>query len=81
MKFLSFVFALLCAGAAFAKADAGLFNHAVRESIKQEIKKDGEIYRKKVSRAPASVEKSYQKQEEMPDKIEKQHKQLGRPSW
>ncbi len=81
MKFLSFVFALLCAGAAFAKTDAGLFNQAVRESIKQEIKKDGEIYRKEASRAPASVEKTYQKQEDMPDKLEKQHKQIGQPRW
>lgn len=80
MKFLSFIFALFCAGAAFAKMDAGLFNQAVRESIKQEIKKDGEVY-KKSGRSPASVEKNYQKQEELPDKIEKHHKQIGRPSW
>lgn len=80
MKFLSFVFALFCAGAAFAKMDAGHFNHAVRESIKQEIKKDGEVY-KKTSRSPASVEETYQIEEKIPDKIEKQHKQIGRPSW
>ncbi len=80
MKFLSFVFALFCAGAAFAKSDAGLFNQAVRESIKQEIKKDGEVF-KKQSRSPASVEPTYQKQEDIPDKLEKQHKQIGQPRW
>ena len=85
MKLLSFMFALFCAGAAFAKADPGFFNQAVRESIKQEMKKDGEAYKKEANRAPASVSPSesekVQSEQKSLDKVEKHYKQLGRPSW
>ncbi|MBY0517128.1 MAG: hypothetical protein K2P81_09480 [Bacteriovoracaceae bacterium] len=84
MKFMSFLFALFCAGAALAKSDAGLFNAAIREGIKQEIKKDG-VSLKQTGRFPASVEATetevIQNEQKSIDKVEKQHKQLGLPSW
>lgn len=85
MKFMSFMFALFCATAALAKSDAGLFNQAIREGIKQEIKKDGVVYKGSASRAPASVEPSkadvIQDEQKSLDKVEKQYKQLGSPNW
>lgn len=85
MKLLSCFLALFCATAALAKQDAGLFNQAVRESIKIETKKDGVIYRPEASRAPASVTPSqtelYQKEKQNLDKVEKNYKQLGSPTW
>jgi len=85
MKFMSFMFALFCATAALAKSDAGLFNQAIREGIKQEDKKDGVMYKGSAGRAPASVEPSkadvIQNEQKSLDKVEKHYKQLGRPSW
>lgn len=86
MKFMSFMFALFCATAALAKSDAGLFNQAIREGIKQEVKKDGVVYKGNTpGRAPASVEPSksevIQNEHKSLDKVEKQYKQLGSPKW
>lgn len=79
------MFALFCATAALAKTDAGLFNQAIREGIKQEVKKDGVVYKGTASRAPASVEPTQteviQNEQKSLDKVEKHYKQLGRPSW
>ncbi len=85
MKVLSFFMALFCATAALAKQDAGLFNQAVRESIQEDMKKDGESYRPHAGRAPASVGPvqvdTYHTEHKNLDKVEKNYKQLGRPSW
>lgn len=85
MKFMSFMFALFCATAALAKSDAGLFNQAIREGIKQETKKDGVIYRNSIGRGPASMDTTQsemiQDEQKSLDKVEKQYKQLGSPSW
>jgi ABC-type sugar transport system substrate-binding protein len=85
MKFMSLMFALLCATAALAKSDAGLFNQAIREGIKQEAKKDGVVYKVAPGRAPASVEATktevIQNEHKSLDKVEKQYKQLGSPKW
>ena len=85
MKFMSFMFALFCATAALAKSDAGLFNQAIREGIKQETKKDGVVYKVVPGRAPASVEASQidviQNDQKSLNKVEKQYKQLGSPTW
>ena len=83
MKFWSFMLALFCAGAALAKSDSGKFNQAIMESVKSEMRKDGEVYRKD-GRAPASVETNQEKlQDEQKniDKMERQFKQVGHPSW
>ncbi len=85
MKFMSFMFALFCATAALAKSDEGLFNQAIREGIKSEMKKDGVVYKVVPGRAPASVEASQtdviQNEQKSLDKVEKQYKQLGSPKW
>lgn len=82
MKFMSFMFALFCATAALAKSDAGLFNQAIREGIKQEVKKDGVIYKgTSTNRAPASVNVVEEPKKYPADKIEKQYKQLGHSDW
>ena len=84
MRFLSFLFALGCVTAAFAKPDAGMFNKVMLEGMDSEIKKDSDSF-KKPSRGPASVGPS--KQEVILDhkksinKTEKRDKQLGQPSW
>jgi hypothetical protein len=84
MKFMSFMFALFCAGAALAKTDAGLFNAAIREGIKQEIKKDGVLI-KQNGRYPASVgptkSEMLESEEKSIDKVEKRMDQLGHPNW
>jgi hypothetical protein len=82
MKFMSFMFALFCATAALAKTDAGLFNQAIREGIKQEVKKDGVIYKSPTAgRSPASVPATDDPKSYPANKIEKQHKQLGHSDW
>ncbi len=84
MKIISFIFALACATAAYAKTDAGEFNRAILEGIKADSKTDAESF-KKPSRAPASVEVSpiqkIENQKKSVDKIEKNHKQVGQPQW
>ncbi len=84
MKIISFIFALACATAAYAKTDAGSFNRALLEDMKSETKADSESF-KKPSRGPASVEASpiekIENQKKSLDKIEKNHKQVGQPQW
>lgn len=84
MKIISFIFALACATAAYAKTDAGDFNRALIEGIKAETRSDSDSF-KKPSRAPASVEASpiekIENQIHSVDKIEKNYKQVGQPQW
>jgi hypothetical protein len=84
MKIISFIFALVCATAAYAKTDAGDFNRAILEGIKAETKSDGDSFRVQ-SRAPASVEVSaiekIENQKKSVDKMEKNYKQVGQPQW
>lgn len=84
MKLISFAFALFCAVAALAKTDATLFSQTVREDIKQDLNKNQETYRVN-GRSPASVGPSpvevIQQEQKSLDKVEKQLKQVGRPTW
>jgi hypothetical protein len=84
MKILSFFFALICVTAALARPTAGQFNDAMREGMQKEIKKDADQY-KKPGRAPARVEpmkpEVLLEEKKAIDKLEKQHKQLGNPTW
>jgi len=84
MKFISFIFAIACATAAYAKKDVGDFNKALIEDVKAEVKYDSESF-KKPSRSPASVGPSavekIDNQTKSVDKIEKNYKQVGHPQW
>ena len=84
MKIMSFVFALLCVGVAWAKPDAGLFSKAIREGI-QEDSKASNVSVQGPGRAPASIEPTQaeyiQQEQKSLNKVEKQYKQLGSPSW
>jgi hypothetical protein len=84
MKIISFIFALACATAAYAKTDVGDFNRAILEGIKAETKSDSDSFRVQ-SRAPASVEASpidrIENQKKSLDKMEKNYKQVGQPQW
>jgi|688.fasta_scaffold1369333_1 hypothetical protein len=84
MKILSFFFAILCATAALARPSIDQFNEAMRDGMHEEIKKDSDLY-KQPSRAPASVKMMKPEvlieEKKAIDKLEKQHKQLGKPSW
>lgn len=84
MKIMSFIFALACTTAAYAKTDAGDFNKALLEGVQAEVKSDSESF-KRPTRSPASVGPSLvekiEDQKKSVNKIEKNHKQLGQPNW
>ncbi len=84
MKILIISSVLLAASVALARPTAPQFNEALRESLKEDVRNDREIYRAP-SRGPASVGPSMHEklrhQKKATDKIEKQHKQLGTQEW
>ncbi len=57
------------------------FNQELAADLKSEISKDNEKFKKVPVRGPASATPVEKVEFEGPDKIEKNVKQLGRPSW
>lgn len=80
MKILTFL--LIVSSLVEAKSTLTNFSEKINEEVKAEIQQDDEAYKKRtpVSRGPASIQAEMVMPEE-PEKLEKNHKQLGPRTW
>ncbi|WP_408095422.1 hypothetical protein ACJVC5_10300 [Peredibacter sp. HCB2-198] len=71
---------LLLSGAAFAGSVKD-FNKELIETVKTDFKKDEDAFKTRAARAPASVEVEVTPADEVPNKIDKNVRQIGPNKW